>query len=82
MKTIFGYIAAFFTTFAMMPQVIRIWRLRESRDISVWMPVMTSTGASLWLIYGILIKDAPVIIANSVSLVFSLLVLFFTLKYK
>ncbi|HOJ71292.1 MAG TPA: SemiSWEET transporter [Syntrophorhabdaceae bacterium] len=82
METIIGYIAAFFTTFAMMPQVIRIWRLKEARDISLWMPVMILTGSLLWLVYGILIKQMPVVIANVVSFLISLFTLLTSIKYR
>ncbi|HON85020.1 MAG TPA: SemiSWEET transporter [Syntrophorhabdaceae bacterium] len=82
METIIGYIAAFFTTFAMMPQVIRIWRLKEARDISLWMPMMILTGSLLWLVYGILIKQMPVVIANVVSFLISLFTLLTSIKYR
>lgn len=82
METIIGYIAAFFTTFAMMPQVIRIWRLKEARDISLWMPVMILIGSVLWLVYGILIKQMPVVIANTVAFLISLFTLLTSIKYR
>jgi MtN3 and saliva related transmembrane protein len=82
MKDFVGYVAAFFTTFALFPQIIRIWRLKEARDISLFLPLMSSIGSVLWLIYGIMIDEMPVIIANSVSLLFALTVLFVTLKYR
>ena len=82
MKDIIGYIAAFFTTFALMPQIARIWKLKEARDISMFMPLMISTGSTLWLVYGILIGEAPVIIANAVSLFVSLLTIIVAAKYR
>ncbi|MBP8626012.1 MAG: SemiSWEET transporter [Syntrophorhabdaceae bacterium] len=77
-----GFIAAFFTTFSMMPQVIRIWRLKEARDISLWMPIMILIGSVLWLIYGIMIKQMPVIIANSVSALISIFTLVASIRYR
>jgi MtN3 and saliva related transmembrane protein len=82
METIIGFIAAFFTTFSMMPQVIRIWRLKEARDISLWMPIMILIGSVLWLIYGIMIKQMPVIIANSVSALISIFTLVASIRYR
>jgi MtN3 and saliva related transmembrane protein len=82
MKDLIGYIAAVFTTFSMLPQIIRIWKLKEARDISLFMPLMASTGSVLWLIYGIMINEVPVIAANILSLFFSLTVLFITIKYR
>ncbi len=82
METIIGFIAAFFTTFSMMPQVIRIWRLKEARDISLWMPIMILIGSVLWLIYGVLIKQIPVIFANSISILISIFTLVASIRYR
>jgi MtN3 and saliva related transmembrane protein len=82
MKDIIGYMAALFTTFSLLPQIIRIWKLKEARDISLFMPLMVSIGAILWLVYGIMIAEAPVIAANIVSLLVALITLFVTIKYR
>jgi MtN3 and saliva related transmembrane protein len=82
MKDIIGYIAAIFTTFSLLPQIIRIRKLKEARDISLFMPLMISIGSILWLVYGIILKEAPIVVANTVSLLFSLTVLFITIKYR
>ena len=82
MKDAIGYIAALFTTFSLLPQIIRIWKLKEARDISIFLPFMSSAGSALWFIYGIMIDEMPVIVANGVSLLFALAVLFVTLKYR
>jgi MtN3 and saliva related transmembrane protein len=82
MKDVIGYVAALFTTFSLLPQIIRIWKLKEARDISLFMPLMVSVGAVLWLVYGIMIAEAPVIAANAVSLLVALITLFITIKYR
>lgn len=82
MKDVIGYVAALFTTFSLLPQIIRIWKLKEARDISLFMPLMVSIGAVLWLVYGIMIAEAPVIAANVVSLFVALTTLFVTIKYR
>jgi MtN3 and saliva related transmembrane protein len=82
MKDVIGYVAALFTTFSLLPQIIRIWKLKEARDISLFMPLMVSIGAVLWLVYGIMIAEAPVIAANAVSLLVALTTLFVTIKYR
>ncbi len=80
--TILGLTAAFFTTFAFLPQVIRVWQLKEARDLALSTFLMFTLGVSLWLVYGILLGDLPVMIANALTLIFALLILFFKLKYK
>lgn len=82
MKDIIGYVAALFTTFSLLPQIIRIWKLKEARDISLFMPLMVCIGAVLWLVYGIMITEAPVIAANAVALLVALITLFITIKYR
>ena len=82
MKDVIGYVAALFTTFSLLPQIIRIWKLKEARDISLFMPLMVSIGAVLWLVYGIMIAEAPVVAANAVSLLVALTTLFVTIKYR
>ncbi len=82
MKDIIGYLAALFTTFSLLPQIVRIWKLKEARDVSLFMPLMVSVGSVLWLIYGIMISEAPVIAANSIALLVALMTLFVTIKYR
>lgn len=78
--TIIGSVAAFFTTIAYVPQAIKIYKTRHTRDLSIWMLVILTAGIFLWTIYGILIKNDILILANSVSLVISGYVL--TMKVK
>ena len=80
--TLLGFIAAFLTTIAFLPQVIKIWKTQRTRDISFIMYVVLVTGVSLWLVYGFLIKDLPLILANLVTLILVSSVLFFKLKHK
>jgi MtN3 and saliva related transmembrane protein len=79
---IIGYIAAFLTTFSGIPQIIRLVKLKESRDISLATTLFLSLGISLWLVYGIIIRDIPLIAANSISLCLSGTMLFLVLKYR
>jgi MtN3 and saliva related transmembrane protein len=82
MKNTIGYIAAFLTTFSMLPQIIRIMKLREARDVSIFMPVMVTAGAALWLVYGIMIRETPIMVANGVSLILNLATLVVTIRYR
>jgi len=80
--TIMGFIAASLTTCAFLPQVIKTWRMKETRDISLWMYLIFTVGVSLWLGYGILIGDYPVAIANGTTLILSLILLIAKIRYK
>ncbi len=77
-----GLIAGFLTTIAFVPQVIRIWKLKETKDISLATFLLFLIGIILWLIYGILKSDIPIIIFNSITIVLASIILLFKLKYK
>lgn len=64
-----GYAAAFLTTVSFLPQVIKVWRTRSVRDISLATYSMFTVGAALWLAYGLAIHSLPVILANAVTVV-------------
>ena len=75
-----GYAAACCTTFAFVPQIVRILRTRSARDISLGMFVVMTAGVSMWLAYGLLIHDRPLVAANATALVLSLTILVLKLR--
>lgn len=77
---IIGFTAGTLTTIAFVPQAIKIWKTKSAKDISLGMFVMLCTGISLWVIYGILVKSLPVVVANATTLVFALSILVLKLK--
>jgi MtN3 and saliva related transmembrane protein len=77
-----GILAGILTTSAFLPQVVKTIRTKSTKDISLWMFAVTSTGIFLWLLYGILTRAVPVIIANAVSLPLCLTILIFKLRYR
>ena len=66
-----GYIAAFLTTAAFLPQTIKTIKSRDTASISLAMYVMFTTGIALWLGYALLIESMPMIIANIITFVLS-----------
>ena len=80
--TIIGLLAGTFTTIAFLPQLIKTLKLKETKDLSLWMYIILCSGVFLWLVYGLLIKDLPIIAANSISLVLASIILFYKIKYK
>ena len=62
--TAIGMLAAILTTVAFVPQVIKTWRTRSTADISLGMFAILVAGVAAWLIYGLLIRDAPLVLAN------------------
>ncbi|MBD1869553.1 SemiSWEET transporter [Oculatella sp. FACHB-28] len=77
-----GLLAGLLTTTAFVPQVLRTWRTKSANDLSTGMFVVFCSGVTLWLIYGILTRDFPVIIANAVTLMLALTILAMKFKYR
>jgi MtN3 and saliva related transmembrane protein len=79
--TLIGLIAAFCTTIAFVPQVVRTWKSRSTKDISLGTFVFYAIGIFTWLVYGVLIGDLPLIASNGVTFVLSVIMLGFKLRY-
>ena len=73
--TIVGLVAAACTTIAFVPQVIRVYRLRNADAISLATFALFSAGTAVWLVYGLLIGSIPVIVANALTLGLALAIL-------
>lgn len=76
-----GLLAGTLTTIAFFPQVLKTWKSKSAKDISLGMFMCFSTGVFFWLIYGILIQSFPVIAANAVTFVLAFTILVFKFKY-
>ena len=76
-----GYLAGALTTIAFVPQLTRTWRTRSAEDISFGMLLTFSIGVLLWLIYGLLIRSPPVILANIVTLILASAILALKIKW-
>ena len=79
---ILGLLAGFCTTIAFLPQVVKTWKTRSAKDLSLGMFSFFCFGVLLWLIYGILVNDVPVIAANMITLMLASTLLFFKLRFK
>ena len=80
--TIVGLAAASLTTLAFIPQAIKVVTTKSTKDISLLMFVVFCGGVFLWLTYGIMIKDIPLIVANSVTFILGIIILICKVKYK
>ena len=73
--TFVGLAAAFCTTVAFLPQVIQTWRTRSTRDLSYGTFVTYAIGLSMWLAYGMMIRDVPLMLSNGTTLLLALTIL-------
>ncbi len=79
--TALGLTAGTLTTIAFIPQLVKAWQSQSTGDLSWGMVLTFTTGVSLWLIYGIWIDSLPVILANTVTLLFQLGLISLKIKY-
>jgi MtN3 and saliva related transmembrane protein len=79
--TMVGLAAALFTTTAFLPQVIRAWRTRSTRDLSYGTFVTYAIGLAMWLVYGVMIRDVPLMLSNGTTFLLALTILGLKLRH-
>ena len=79
-ETFVGFVAAFCTTVSYIPQVKKCWQTGSTGDLSLKMLMTLATGIALWVVYGVMKGDMVIIIANSVSLLLLVNLLFFKVR--
>jgi MtN3 and saliva related transmembrane protein len=78
---ILGLAAGTITSITFLPQVIQIWKTKSAKDLSLQMLLLLILGVSMWLTYGILVKDTAIIYTNSMVLGMSLIMLYFKFRF-
>ncbi|MDD5439394.1 MAG: SemiSWEET transporter [Candidatus Omnitrophica bacterium] len=81
-ELIIGGAAATLTTLSFIPQVIRLYRTKDSRSISMTTFLVFGLGVSLWLAYGIIIRDIVIILANAVTIVLTAMIVVMKVLYR
>ena len=77
-----GYAAAICTTSAFLPQAIKTIKTKSTKDISMIMYILFCMGVFFWLVYGLYINSMPMILANVITFVLTLIILIMKIKYK
>jgi MtN3 and saliva related transmembrane protein len=80
--TAIGFVAGALTSLSAAPQVWRLWKSRSGDNVSYRMFISLSAGLALWVVYGVLLDQIALIVANSVSLILNLAVLFMKWKFR
>lgn len=78
---IVGIIAGVLTAISMLPQLIKMVKEKKADDVSLLMLLVLLAGLSLWVVYGIMREDLPIIVTNSFSLMLNITVVILRLKY-
>lgn len=76
-----GLLAGLLTTGSAFPQVVKSYKTKSTKDLSFWYLSAIWAGVALWIVYGFVISDVPVIVANCISLLPLSLTFYLKLKY-
>lgn len=79
---ILGYAAGAVTAFTFLPQVVKTWKEKSAKDISLYMFLIAFANEIMWLVWGILINNMVVILTNAVMLLMSGIMIGLKLKYN
>ncbi len=78
---ILGYAAGILVVISLLPQAIKSWKTKKTRDLSLWRYVVYVVGLVLWIVYAIIIRNGPVAAMNSVGLLLALSILYLKLRH-
>ena len=78
---LFGFLAAFLTTIAFLPQLYKTWETKSADDVSLIMLILFITGLIFWIIYGFKINSIPILFANIVTFIFNFSILILKISY-
>ncbi len=82
MTDLLGILAAIGTTSSFIPQAYKVYRTKKTEDLSLGMFLLFCIGTFFWILYGFLIKSFPVTLANVLTFVMALYILFMKVKHK
>ncbi|MBA3648414.1 MAG: SemiSWEET transporter [Chitinophagales bacterium] len=77
-----GIVAGLFTASSLLPQVIKTYKEKKAEEISVFMLVILMAGLILWIFYGILKEDIPIIATNCFSLLVNITLMILRFVYS
>jgi MtN3 and saliva related transmembrane protein len=79
---ILGYLAGGLVVSSLIPQTLKSWKTKLTRDLSLLRYVIYTIGLCIWVIYGILIQNGPIAIMNSIAVVLAGSILYLKIRYK
>lgn len=79
---ILGFVAGIFTAISLIPQIVKIVKVKKAQDISLTYLLILLFGIALWITYGIMRKDGPVIMTNVLSAIINIITIILGLRYK
>lgn len=81
-EQVLGLVAGVCTTAAVIPQIWKAWKTKEVNDVSPVMFGILMLGVGLWVVYGVVKEDLPIIATNGVSLALNSVMLYLMIRYR
>ncbi len=81
MIDLLGYAAGFLVTFSLVPQIVRVYKLKSAREISILFNSAMLLGLIAWLAYGVILRLVPLILWNAIGACLAALLLLAKLRY-
>ncbi len=79
---ILGYAAGAITSLTFLPQVVKTWREKSAKDVSLLMFIIAAINEVMWIVYGALLDNWVIILTNAIVLSMSLIMIFLKLRYN
>lgn len=79
---IIGYIAGILSVITLAPQIIKLYKTKSTKDLSLLMMIIWCISVFLWMVYGICLSNIPMIITNALVFIMGLIIIFMIFKYK
>lgn len=78
---IIGYAAGFLILISLIPQIRKSWKTKSTKDLSLFRYLIYIAGVMLWLVYGIVLSNGPMVIVNGINLILASSILYLKFKY-
>ena len=79
---ILGYAAGAITSLTFLPQVVKTWKEKSAKDVSLMMFIIAAINEVMWIVYGALLDNWVIILTNAIVLSMSLIMIFLKLRYN
>ncbi|MBL7725894.1 MAG: SemiSWEET transporter [Chitinophagaceae bacterium] len=77
-----GYAAGALTAFTFLPQVLKTWKEKSAKDVSLYMFIIAFVNEIMWLVYGVMINNWVIILTNAVMLIMSGIMIWLKMRYN
>ena len=77
-----GYIASAVTVFTFLPQVVKTWKEKSAKNVSLMMFIIAISNEILWIVYGVMRDDMVIILTNIVMMCMASFMIYLKLRYK